>query len=738
MKKQLLLLIAIFTATGLYAQHPYVAITQINTVSQANLLACNDTSSYLGDTVKTRGIVVIDGNLGEVPSSSVQGGHRPFIHIVDTVNGGAMNAFSSIELMGVYRNSTGGFQVPSTFTQVVAGDIVEITGIVGEFNSSNQLSLLDANSFSVISSNASVPTPKVVALADLNDANRVNKLPTGQQWEGSFAELQGVTVTEVVFFSGNRVSFNVVDASGNKINVSDRYLAQKLPSYQTVNPNSPQTTGSFVPPVPGTFYTYIRGVIRQDANGCTGGTGRGFEINPFDSLHYNVGFAPPFIDKVERDPKIPTSTQTVDVDFNITDFDGTVDTVYFYWSDDSTKLPSQFIKTLVTPNAGSSSDYTFSIPPKADNTFVRYYISAVDDGGNKSFYPSTPISQPEPNVDYYFVRNNGLKIFDLQFSLDPSGNSPYVGEEVTVTGIVTASAKLWDIGYLYVQDENGGPWSGIWVVGNDIANPYRNEEVTVKGEVQENFGMTRISALNINKTGNLGTVAPSVLNPNDSAAYAEGEWEKWEGVLMSIENPGTGKIHVSQENLGFGDYAVSTTNSASRYNSARVLAGRQSGSSQSSLYVQIVSDTIYNNLDGQMNVTPMEASTTMNMDALRGMMFFSFGNYRVLPRNNDDFVNINVSLDSTNLPGSPIGIVEYNNSKFMYYPNPATEVLHIQNSELNKYDVRILDMMGRVVYSSANNVNHIAVPLSGMQKGAYILHITDENGKISTAKILIQ
>jgi hypothetical protein len=739
MKKQLLFLAMLCIGFGMNAQTiPYVSITDVNFVSPTDLSACNDTSAYLGDTIKTRGIVVIDGNLSEVASGSVTGGARPFIHIVDTAGGGATTAFSTIELMGVYTDANGGLQVPATFTQVVAGDLVEVTGIVGEFNGSGQLSLLDANSFSVLGT-GSPTTPPILQVGDFNDPNRVNDLTTGEQWEGAFVKLTNVTVTEVIFFSGNRVSFNIIDGNGNKLNVSDRYLAQKLPSYQTVNPNSPQTTGSFVPPVPGTFYNSLSGVIRHDANGCTGDAGRGYELNPFLSSHYDIGFAPPYISMVERDPKIPTSSQTVDVEFNIADFDGTVDSAYFYWTDDSLKLPSQFTKTLVTPNAGSTGDYTFSLPARPNNTYMRYYIRAVDDQNNNSYYPSTPVTQVEPNVEYYFVRDNGLKIFDLQFTQDPTGNSPFLGEEVTVTGVVTASTKVWDIGYLYIQDVGGSAWSGIWVVGNDISLPYRNEEVTVTGEVQENFGMTRISALNITKTGQLKFVFPTTISPDDSAAYAAGEWEKWESVFMRLENPSAGgKVHVSNGNAGFGDYHVSTSNSASASNSTRVLAGRQSGTSQSSLYVQVVSDTIYNNLDGQMNVTPIEANTTMNMDALEGMMMYSFSNYRVLPRNNDDFIGINVSLDSTNLPGSDISVVEYENNEFMFYPNPATDILHIQNSNLNRYDVKIFNMMGQEVFSQLDNINHIEISLGGIKSGAYIMHIQEETGKISTSKIIIQ
>jgi len=307
MKTRLLLLAMTVFGLGAAAQTvPYVSITNINNVSATDLAACDDTSAYLGQTIRTRGVVVTPGWATEVASGSVTGGLRPFIFIQDTAVGGQSSPWAGIEVMGVYTASDGSLQVPSTFTQVLAGDIVEIKGVVGEYNGSNQLSLVDANSFSIVGTTSDPVSSDTVALGNLNDALQVNQLTTGEQYEGAYVTLENVTVTAVIPFSGNRVSFNVADASGNTINVSDRFLAQKLSSYSTVNPQSPQTQGSFVPPVPGTFFNSLSGVVRHDANGCTGDNGRGYEINPFDSTHYDIGYAPPYIANFERDqPFLP-------------------------------------------------------------------------------------------------------------------------------------------------------------------------------------------------------------------------------------------------------------------------------------------------------------------------------------------------------------------------------------------------------------------------------------------------
>ncbi len=140
MRKYLLtLLVAAFASTA-FGQS-YVSINAINTVSATDLAACNDTSAYLGQTIITRGVVVTPGWATEVASGSVTGGLRPFIFIQDTAVGGQSSPWSGIEVMGVYSASNGSLQVPSTFTQVLPGDIVEVKGLVGEYNGSNQLSL---------------------------------------------------------------------------------------------------------------------------------------------------------------------------------------------------------------------------------------------------------------------------------------------------------------------------------------------------------------------------------------------------------------------------------------------------------------------------------------------------------------------------------------------------------------------------------------------------------------------
>lgn len=702
----------------------YTSITDLQYVSPTDLANCNDTSAYYGDTVMTYGIVVVPGDVSEVSSSSVQGGHRPFIFLVDTIAQGAPGPFRGIEVMGVYTNNQGQSLPLANIEYLIPGDLVKFTGILSDYNNGTQLEAINASSLQVMGSRP-VPTPTQLTIGDLNDNLRVNILSTGEQWENSFVEFNNVTVTEVIPFSGNRVSFNCVDGNGNKINVSDRFLAQKTPSWQTVNPYSPQTTGSFITPVPGTFYSSLKGIVRHDGNGCLLNSGsRGYELNPFDSGHYQIAYAPPYISNFERDPMVPTPNQSVELICSITDFDGTVDSVFLFYSSDTSISPNQFTKISMSLAPGSTDEYEATIPNYTNGTFVRYFVKAIDNESNVSYFPTTPVGQLQPNVDYYTVRQNGMLIKDLQYSLASNGTSPYNGMNISVKGIVTASTKQHDLGFLYIQDPGGGPWSGIWCVGSGITQFFRNEEVQVSGTIEEYYGMTRLNVSSISKTGQLQQAVSSIVDPSDSLSKYGFAWEKYEGCLVKMEDPNSQDLLISQTNLGFGDYAISNSMNAGYWNRAIVSAGRQSATSFSSLYVQLVTELRYDSIDGQMEVNPIVVSDTMKMDALEGILFYAFGNYRVLPRNNDDFIGINVSLDSTSLPVSNIGIDEQDRGKenlFSAYPNPARDNLTIEGPENSNW--KIIDVLGRNIISGKleNQMNKINV--ESLSNGTYFIYL---------------
>lgn len=725
MKKLLLSVIGVFAAVVVSAQtYPYVDVNQIGFVSSQALQNCVDTSAYLNDTVVTRGIVVVDGNLSEVASGSVQGGSRPFISIVDTAySSGPVGPWQSIVVMGVFNNAP-----VSDIENAVAGDVLEMTVVVSAFAGLIQLTPISATAVQLVGF-ANVPAFRTISAGDIQDQNRQNVLTTGEQWEGAYVELQNMTVTSVSIFSGgSRCEFTIADANGNQVLVADRYLPMRVNNIPTVNPNSPDSVGSLVPPSVGTVYNHVRGLIFQDQNGCAGGGSfaGGYEINPFDSTDFDKAASPANISNARRNPVTPNGTQTVTVTADIIDNDGIVTGATLYYTSDLTAATNLFQSTSMTNTGGTR--YSATIPAFPLDSVIRYYIEATDDSANVTVNPGT-------GVYFYTVRPNGTTIMDVQYVLDVADNeSSLVGDTVTVTGIVTASYQSGDLGYLYIQDPSATEYAGIFVEGGptSVFGFNRGDEVTINGIVQEQFGFTKIQALTAVATSSTGSITPVVLDPSDTSFAGSNRvnMEKYESMLVRFENPATaGQIWVNNPNLGFGEYSVGSGQNPT--NDFRVLAGRQSGTqAQSSLDVSYISDTAA--YGANLNVTPIQVNTSTSMDYLEGMIYYSFSNFKLTPRNNNDFGNIIVSI--AELSKAP----EY---EFGMYPNPANDRVYIQIDENLEFDIlsiELFDMNGRRVIHNQTSTTQTSLNLDGLDKGIYVLKMTTRGEVVNTSKLIIE
>ncbi len=729
MRKLLLSVLGVFAASFMFAQtYTYVDVNQISFVDSTSLANCNDSSVYLGDTVVTRGIVVTDGNLSEVSSSSITGGSRPFIAIVDTANDGSPGAFKGAVIMGADPTSN----PVSDIENAIAGDIIEITAIITAFNGLVQLQPLDANAVSVVGA-TTAPSYVNLSAGMLQDAQRQNILPTGEQWEGSYVELENMTVVNVsVFSGGSRCEFTVRDTAGNQVLVADRFLPMRLDGVNTVNPNSPKSTGTLMVPAVGTVFKHIRGIIFQDENGCAGGSSfaGGYEINPFDSTDFDIdSFPPPSIADVRISPTTVSDTDTVVVSAEIFDIDGMITGATLYYSGDPMAMSAAFTAVPMVNTTGD--EYTATIRKFGRDTIVRYYIEATDDSSFVSTAPYTQAGKPLNTYDYE-IMSEPLTIMDIQMVTDINVDaSTYVGQRVTVTGFATGSYQTGDLGYLYIQDTSAAHFSGIYIEGGpaSILTINRGDEVTVTGCVEENFGFTQIDADTVFTTGNSYTVQPIVVDPSNADFFGASadSLEVFEGVLLRYENP-NGKVFVNDTTLNFAEYTVGSGKGAT--NTARILAGRQvDGQAQGSLDVSYINDTA--TYGSALNVPAVQVDTNFSMDYIDGILFYAFGNYKLTPRNNSDFSNLIVSIET----------IEKSNVSSKVYPNPASNLINVQiDQDYNfaKLNIQILDMTGRVVLDR-NTSNHLTeLNLISLEKGIYIMRIANGDELINSSKLILK
>jgi 5-methylthioadenosine/S-adenosylhomocysteine deaminase len=180
-----------------------------------------------------------------------------------------------------------------------------------------------------------------------------------------------------------------------------------------------------------------------------------------------------------------------------------------------------------------------------------------------------------------------VSIHDVQYTPDVSGNSPYFGQVVTVSGIVTCA-----FAHGFTIADAPGPWNSVFVYtyseGPDIG-----DEVELSGLVDEYYNLTEIKNITgytLLSTGN--SVVPAVIATVDMAQ------ESYEAVLVTFEN-------VTVTSLGsYGEYSVDDGSGATWCDDLNDY-----------MYFPAVSDFL---------------------DSMTGVVWFDFGLFKLQPRNTSD------------------------------------------------------------------------------------------------------
>ena len=101
---------------------------------------------------------------------------------------------------------------------------------------------------------------------------------------------------------------------------------------------------------------------------------------------------------------------------------------------------------------------------------------------------------------------------------------------------------------------------------------------------------------------------------------------------------------------------------------------------------------------------------------------------------NEDLIYMNPNYNSCHLISTKIE--EINNSIIQVYPNPASEIIKIENIENLKIEtISLIDIKGKKIIEFENNRNYLDI--SRISSGIYLLKLTHENGEINN-KIVIE
>ena len=77
-------------------------------------------------------------------------------------------------------------------------------------------------------------------------------------------------------------------------------------------------------------------------------------------------------------------------------------------------------------------------------------------------------------------------------------------------------------------------------------------------------------------------------------------------------------------------------------------------------------------------------------------------------------------------------------AKFSVYPNPTSGLLNIKTDQAATYQIRITDLLGRTAVTADMNGTNLALDVSSLQAGFYLLEAVGQNGTIYTAKLTVK
>ena len=261
-----------------------------------------------------------------------------------------------------------------------------------------------------------------------------------------------------------------------------------------------------------------------------------------------------------------------------------------------------------------------------------------------------------------------VSVYDIQYTTDASGDSPYKDQTVRTHGVVTA---VLSSGY-FIQSGNG-PWSGVYVYdSNNAGNVAIGDSVVFEALVVEYYNLTELkNVANFSIEANGMAVNYAEIPTGDVAS------EMYEACLVKVND-----ATCTNTDLGYGEWELNDNSGACR-----------------------VDDKIYPytpTLDQHYNVT--------------GVVDYNFSNYKILPRSESDIVVVT-------------GINSVNASKVQIYPNPAVDFVNIKTQEKGA-NVQISDITGKVVYTTTMTTNNASIDVSNYKNGVYFVKVNNSVYKI--------
>ncbi|MBN1541516.1 T9SS type A sorting domain-containing protein [candidate division KSB1 bacterium] len=486
---------------------PFTRLQRIQQVRYSDLLKTpteneSDFSYLVDSTVTVKGVVTMPTGL------SYAGAGIKFIFA--DPKGGPWSAILS-------------YNADSTAYPILyEGDEIEMTGYIAEFTRgpSNMTEFFITSPIDITDVGVALPEPDSLVTGDLRWPT------TAEQWGNVMVKVGNARVTNVNL---QYELFAVDDGTGSILVDDDSDSLQNYPD----------------PPL-GTVAKSIRGWVYHHFGSYADSTT--YVLEPLYRSDIVWGAGPPAIENTMRDTVSPKSSDPVTVTAQVTSNLGIAQVNLYYKADDGDY-------TTVAMTDMGENVYGGEIPAQPEDTFVSYYIEALDSDDQTSMDPADIAIS---NYGYR-VTNDPLTIGDLQYTPWELADSPYHGYSVEVTGVVTADTTFYNKYGAYPIQDADGAWNGIFVFGA-LPALFPGDQVKVSGEVSDynpdyhykwdNNTLILADAVEILSTGN-PVYDPQPVATGDLATGTPAA-EQYEGVQVKVEKATLTRVNLYDVSIDDG------------------------------------------------------------------------------------------------------------------------------------------------------------------------------------------
>lgn len=465
------------------------------------------------------------------------------------------------------------------------------------------------------------------------------------------------------------------------------------------------------------------------------GSGKTWQIDDFDIRLETASNTPPVISNITYEPSNPESDEEVEVEAQIVDNDGTVQSAALFWG-----LQSGNLANVIDMNA-SGNIYDATIPGQEESTVVFFQIHAFDNEGEESV-----------SAEYQYSVQSATGNLALPFMENFENEDLGVFNQYSVTG----EEQFWHNDdfddNMYAKMSNYNSSENIenedWLISLPINFDAYSDEVLVFASAMKDYSDDNTFIylkISNNYDGQSDPNQATWTNLTAQANWSSGDYE-WEGSGEIDLSAITGNEvylafqYVSESESGKTweiDNVSITLNGSSNeppvITDVNHLPINPTDIDYVTVSALVEDDNDVSNVELQygFSMGQLNQSIIMSPDAsvyegeIPSMEASTDVYYRIKATDNDAAVSYsNIQHYTVDISDA---LAENDAFNWTLFPNPAKDVLKIKRSQQEPTNLYIFGIDGKLYGQQEMNTNETNIDVSALPSGVFIIRMISES-----------